>query len=88
MFYRSIPNNWGLILVHPRENRVDTSIHMLFMKFDLGIVWINEAYEVVDTAYAKKWVSMIVPKKPARFVLEIVPERLGEFHVGDKVSFE
>lgn len=88
MLYRSIPNDWGLIIASPRENRVDAGIHMLFMYFDLGIVWVNEAYEVVETAYAKKWVSMIVPKKPARYVLEIVPERLGEFQVGDKVNFE
>ena len=88
MFYRSIPNDWGLILAHPRDSRVDTGIHMLFMFFDLGIVWINHANEIVETAPAKKWVSMIVPKKPARYVLEIAPERLGEFQVGDKVSFE
>lgn len=88
MLKRSIPTDWGLMLVHPRENRVDSGIHMLFMFFDLGIVWINEAMEVVDTALAKKWISIITPKKPAKYVLEILPERLDEFQVGDRIRFE
>ena len=88
MMRRSIPKNWGLMLVHPRENRVDSGIHMLFMFIDLGIVWINEAMEVVDRAYAKKWVSIIAPKKPAKYVLEIDPERLADFQLGDRIRFE
>ncbi|HKJ27837.1 MAG TPA: DUF192 domain-containing protein [Anaerolineales bacterium] len=88
MFRKSIPADWGLLLVYPSDSIVNTSIHMFFVPFDLGIVWVNQAGEVVDKARAKRWIGLKAPKAPASFILEIVPERLDEFEVGDKVLFK
>lgn len=87
-FRRTIPYEWGLILGYRTENRIDPGIHMLGMNFDLGIVWINADGEVVDLRYARKWLSFIIPKKAAKYALEILPQRLEEFQVGDQISFE
>ena len=70
------------------ENRLDSGIHMLGMKFDLGIVWINADGKVVDLRYARKWLSFLLPRKPAKYVLEILPQRLKEFKIGDQIRFE
>jgi uncharacterized membrane protein (UPF0127 family) len=56
--------------------------------FDLGIIWLNDSGEVVDKCLAKRWVTIKAPRKPARYVLEVVPERLNEFRIGDMISFE
>jgi hypothetical protein len=42
---------------------------------------------VVDTVLARVWKLAYIPKAPACYVLEIVPERLGEFQIGDRVQF-
>jgi len=87
-FCRKIPRDQGLLLVQPKDSRLDSSIHMVFVFFDLGIIWINETGEVVDKCHAKRWITMKVPNKPARYTLEIVPERLHEFQLGDSIRFE
>jgi uncharacterized membrane protein (UPF0127 family) len=88
MFRSSLPMDEGLLLVEARDSRVDTSIHMLFVYMDLAVVWINSTNEVVDTVLARSWRPAYAPQKPARFILEVHPDRLNEFAVGDKIEFE
>ncbi len=85
---RTILESWGLLLVYQGESRLDTAIHMLGMNFDLGIVWINSAGEVVDLRYARRWRSFIMPSAAAKYVLEILPQRLKDFNLRDKITFE
>ena len=87
-FRRSLPSREGLLLVQGRDSRVDSSIHMLFVWFDLAVVWINNAQQVVDIRLARSWRPAYAPARPARYVLEISPERLGDFNVGDQLQFE
>jgi uncharacterized membrane protein (UPF0127 family) len=60
---------------------------MMFVFTDLAVVWINAAQEVVDVRLAKKWRPAYVPVKPAQYVLEMAPERLEDFEVGDRLEF-
>jgi uncharacterized protein len=87
-FRRSMPANQGLLLVQSRDSRLDASIHMLFMWIDLAVVWINDAGEVVDVKHALRWRPAYFPVRPARYVLELSAVHLGDFIVGEKVSFE
>ena len=87
-FRRSMPLDWGLLLVQERDSRLDSAIHMLAVWMDLAVVWINSNGRVVDTRLAKRWRPAYVPRKPARYVLEMAPERLDDFKIGDQVSFE
>jgi uncharacterized membrane protein (UPF0127 family) len=87
MFRRSIPSDWGLLLVQASDSIVNSAIHMVAVPFDLGVIWINDALEVVDVARVKKWIGIKSPQKAARYILEIVPERVNEFEIGDRVSF-
>ncbi|HJQ14138.1 MAG TPA: DUF192 domain-containing protein [Anaerolineales bacterium] len=77
----------GLLLVGKRDSRLDSSIHMLFVPFDLSVIWINSAMQVVDKCLAKSWRPAYFSKQPARYVLEIHPERWGDFEIGDRVEF-
>lgn len=77
----------GLILSGKRDSRIDSSIHMLFVQFDLTVIWINSAMQVVDKVLAKSWRPAYFSKQPARYVLEIHPERWGDFEIGDGVEF-
>jgi uncharacterized membrane protein (UPF0127 family) len=88
MFRRSIPQNWGLLLVQGSDSRLDAAIHMLAMWIDLGIVWINSKGMVVDTRYARRWRPAYLPANPARYILEMNVAHLGDFTVGDQIQFE
>jgi uncharacterized membrane protein (UPF0127 family) len=78
----------GLILVGTRDSRINSSIHMLFVPFDLSVFWINSNMQVVDKVPAKSWRPAYFSKQPAKYVLEIHPERWGDFEIGDRVEFK
>ncbi len=87
-FRSNLPAEQGLMLVETGDSRLQTAIHMLFVFMELGIVWINQAGEVVDVRLAKPWISFIMPTGVASYVLEISPARLGEFQIGDQIHFD
>jgi uncharacterized membrane protein (UPF0127 family) len=87
-FRRTLARDQGLLLVQPRDSRMDSSIHMLMVFMDLAVVWINDIGEVVDVKLAHQWRPAYFPRRPARYVLEMHPARLADFSIGDKVSFE
>lgn len=77
----------GLLLVGRRDSRLDSSIHMFFVPFDLAVIWINSAMQVVDKVLARAWRPAYFSKQPAKYTLELHLERWGDFEVGDKVVF-
>jgi uncharacterized membrane protein (UPF0127 family) len=87
-FRRTVAPDEGLLLVERKEGRLDASIHMLAVFTDLAVVWVNSDREVVDVRLARRWRPAYVPRKPARFVLELAPERLADFQIGDRLSFD
>lgn len=70
------------------EDRINAAIHMFFMNFDLTVVWLDRNLRVVDVQYARRWRPAYTPAKPARYVLELHPDRLNDFQTGDQLVFE
>ena len=87
-FHSRLAPDAGLILVGNRDSRLDSSIHMLFVSFDLTVVWINSDMKVVDKVLARSWMPAYFSKRPAKYVLEIHPARWDEFAIGDFVEFK
>ena len=88
MFRKRLDLNEGLLLVEKRNSRLDTSIHMFFVPFDLAVFWINSEMTVVDKVIAKSWHPAYFPKADAQYTLEIHPDRFGDYEIGDKVEFK
>ena len=88
MFRSRLSRDEGLVLVGTRDSRLDSSIHMFFVSFDLSVIWINSAMHVVDKVLARSWRPAYFSKQPAKYVLEIHPERWGDFEIGDTVEFK
>ncbi len=88
MFRSNLEHEQGLLLVEGRDSRIDTSIHMLFVYMDLAVIWINSGHTVVDTLLARSWHLAYAPRQAARYTLEIHPDRLNEFKIGDKIEFQ
>jgi uncharacterized membrane protein (UPF0127 family) len=87
-FRRVLARDEGLLLVQKRQNRSDAAIHMFFVWTDLAVIWIDEKIQVVDQQLVRSWRPFYIPRSPARYVLELAPERFSEFHIGDRLSFE
>ena len=88
MFRPRLDPDDGLLLVEKRDSRLDTSIHMFFVPFDLAVFWINSDMVVVDKVIAKSWKPAYAPKTAAKYTMEIHPDRWGDYEIGDKVEFK
>ena len=87
MFRSSLGPDQALLLVDKKDNRLDSAIHMLFMKFDITAVWINSQKKVVDVKLARKGQLMLIPQQAACFVLEAHPAQYSNFQIGDTITF-
>lgn len=88
MFRPHLEPNFGLLLVESSDSRVNTSIHMFFVPFDLAVFWINSEMIIVDKVLAKSWKPAYFPKADAKYTLEIHPNRFNDYEIGDKVEFK
>ena len=87
-FQRSLPEGEGLLLVQAKDSVIDSSIHMLFMRMDLAVIWISSALRVVDVKHARRWRLVYQSREPARYVLETTLENLETFKIGDCCAFD
>jgi uncharacterized membrane protein (UPF0127 family) len=87
MFALELMPHEGIVIAESKSSRVNTAIHMLFMNFDLAVIWLNEEKIVVDKVLAKKWAPIYVPKRAAQYVLELHPSRFADFSPGDQCAF-
>lgn len=86
-FRRHLAESDGLVLVEKKDSRISTAIHMLFVSFDLGVIWVNDAGTVVDKALAKPWRLSYTPQSAARYVIELHPSLLEKVNIGDHIKF-
>lgn len=87
-FRRSVAEDGGLVLVEKSDNRVNSGITMLFTFIDLGVIWVNDAGEVVGTLVARPWRLSYLPPQPARYVIEGHPTLLDKVNLGDHIEFK
>ena len=88
MFRRSIDPDEGLVLAEARSSIAATSIHMLFVPFDIAAIWLDEDYRVVHKILAKAWRPFYASPQPARYVLEGPPALLDRITIGETLSFK
>ncbi len=78
----------GLLFITGSESRSNTAIHMFFMLFSIGVVWLDASRHVVDKQLAKPWRPMYMPRSPAQYYLEANPSVLERVKIGDQLRFD
>ncbi len=86
MFRKKIDPYYGLLFSETSESRLNTSIHMFFMNFDITVLWMDKNCSIVDIALAKKWHPIYLSKAPAQYTLELHPDRFSDFSIGDQLQ--
>jgi uncharacterized membrane protein (UPF0127 family) len=85
---RHLPADEGLLFVTDREGRAHTAIHMFFMLFSIGVVWLDSEGRVVDQQLARPWRPAYTPSAPAQYFLEANPDILERVKPGDRLRFD
>jgi uncharacterized membrane protein (UPF0127 family) len=87
MFRRRLGADEGLLLIGQRESRIDAAIHMFFVFFPIGVLWLDSENRVVDRVVARPFRPLYVPRAPAANVLECQPQVLEKAAIGDTIRF-
>jgi hypothetical protein len=77
----------GLLLVGKRQSRGDAAIHMFFVFFPIGVVWLDGDQRVVDVQLARPFRPFYAPQAPAKDILEGPPSLVERVRVGDRLRF-
>lgn len=67
-------------------NLVDSSIHTLFMRFEIDVYFIRDDLTVFDKVSLKPW-KFYKASKHAKYILETEKNRL-DYEIGDKVDLD
>lgn len=82
--------DYALIFEFPSETRLGASIHMLFMRFPIDVLFLDSEKKIVDFAEGlKPWNLNYTPKKAAGFIVEMPAGTVRKFRLelGEKISF-
>ncbi len=83
-----LPDDQGVLFVTNREGRTHTAIHMFFMLFSIGVVWLDASGKVVDKMLARPWRPFYAPGVPAQYFIEANPTLLDRVEIGDPLRFD
>ena len=67
------------------SNLTDSSIHTMFMRFEIDVYFVDENSMVLDKVTLKPW-KFYRPKKQAKYIIETKRGKLN-FKTGDKLDF-
>lgn len=87
-FASELEANEGLIFVRGGSSRLAAAIHTLCLRFDIGVVWLDEDFRVVDKKLAKPWRFAHVPRAAAMYYLEAQPTILDRVAIGDHLRID
>jgi len=83
-----LPEDEGVLFVGKGESRSQTTIHMFFMLFSIGVIWLDAENRVVDKKLAKPWRPAYAPRTAAQHFIEANPSILDRVSVGDILKFD
>ena len=85
MLTGELKSDEGIIIFEKSESRMNTTIHMMFMNYDITVLWLDKNYVVIDKVLAKRWAPYYASKEPAQYVVELHRSMFPEFSIGDEL---
>lgn len=81
--------NYALVFHLAQKGKMSASIHMLFMKMPIDVLFLDENKKIVDMVEClKPWTWNYTPKKPAKYVAELPEHTLnGKIKPGMSVGW-
>ena len=87
-FAKRLKTGEAIILVANEESIMETTIDMFFVFFPIDVLWLNEEKEVVDIKRnVKPFTPVVVPRKPAKYVIELKKGVTDNIKLNDKLEF-
>ena len=87
MFSKKLKKNESIILDALKESKSGTIVHMFFVFFSIDAVWLDSKLRIVDIKRnIKPFTPFVMPKKKARYVLEMSKNGSKDLKIGEKIE--
>lgn len=87
-FSKPLKEKQAIILVAEKESITETMIDMIFVFFPIDVLWLDKDKRVVDLRRdIKPFTPLIIPSKPAKYVIELKEGMANNINVGDELKF-
>lgn len=87
-FSKSLKEKQAIILVAEKESIRETMIDMLFVFFPIDVLWLNKEKKVVDIRRnVKPFTLIVIPKRPAKYIIELKTGMTNNINLGDELKF-
>ena len=81
--------NYALVFHLAESGTMNASIHMLFMKTPIDVMWLDENQKVVDrVVHLQPWTLNYTPKRPAKYIVEMPVGWIRSFSIRKGVHIE
>jgi len=89
MFTRKLKDDSALVLVSENESLVSSAIHTMFVFYTLDVIWLDKDFNVVDKrSNIRPFTLSIIPKKPAKYIIELKANKSNNIELNDKLSID
>ncbi len=87
-FRRRVRDDEGLLFVERAESRLGTAIHMFFVFFPIGVLWLDAEGVVVDSVIARPFRPYYAPRAAAKYFVEGPPALVTWVQPGERLRME
>jgi uncharacterized membrane protein (UPF0127 family) len=87
MFEDQTKFDYALVMVMPKEGRIEASIHMMFVFFPIDVLFLDSNKKIVDIVTLNPFHLNHTPKKASKYVIELPAKSAKSAKIGDFVSW-
>jgi len=88
MFEQEKNFDYALVFELPSETRFGASVHMMFVFFPIDIVFLDSQKRVVDKATLNPWEMNYIPKKAAKYFVELPKGKAKNIRLGNRLEWK
>lgn len=88
MFRKNIQNDYALVFEMRKPKRV--SLHMLFVRFPIDVLFLDESKTITKTAQLSPWIGRVSSGEKVKYIIEMSKGTISnnDLAVGEQLSFE
>ncbi len=79
--------DYALVFEWKKLGRATRSLHMLFVFFEIGVLFLDEKKRVVEKAVLKPWRLNYTPRHACQTIIVLPKELISKVKIGDKLQW-
>ncbi|ADI74995.1 protein of unknown function DUF192 [Methanohalobium evestigatum Z-7303] len=88
MFKKNVPNDYALVFVFDKP--IKTSVHMLFVRFPIDVLFLDDSKRIIKATTLKPWLGTSSSEKIVKYIIEMKQHKISEHGLveGEQLFFD